>query len=71
MVNQEQIMGFIRHALTVGGGIMIARGVINEGGLNEVIGAAMTLIGFVWSYWAKIPYTTSTPTDVPSANTSE
>lgn len=66
MINQEQIMGFVRHGLTVGGGVMIAKGVMDEGTMSEIVGALMTLIGFVWSYWAKRHLSTPTPVEPPS-----
>lgn len=45
----EQYLGFIRHLLTVAGGALVAKGVISDQVLNQVIGALMTLIGFGWS----------------------
>lgn len=71
MINQEQVMGFIRHALTVAGGIMITKGITDEGTMIQVIGASMTLIGFAWSYWAKRHLNDSSPVVIPSANTTE
>jgi hypothetical protein len=44
-----QILGIIRHALTFGGGILVAKGILNEGMAVELAGALVTLIGGVWS----------------------
>ena len=50
MFTKEQILGFIRHALTLAGGALVANGYFNDAELLEAVGAASTLIGFVWSY---------------------
>lgn len=52
-MTQEQILGFIRHGLTLFGGIFITNGVLDEAMLGEIVGALMTLIGFGWSFIAK------------------
>lgn len=52
-MNKEQILGFVRHVLTFGGGYLVAKGVIPESLLGEAVGAIMTLVGVVWS--AKAP----------------
>jgi len=44
-----KILGLVRHVLTFGGGFLVAKGIIPEGMVDEVIGAVMTLIGIVWS----------------------
>jgi uncharacterized membrane protein len=48
-LTKEQIFGIIRHALTAAGGALVAKGVIDEAGLTEAVGALVTLIGVVWS----------------------
>jgi hypothetical protein len=52
-MNKEQIQGIIRHTLTFVGGILVLRGVIEESVVNEAIGAAMTLVGAIWSVMDK------------------
>lgn len=47
------ILGLIRHALTAGGGILVAKGYVDSGGVETVVGAAITLIGALWSVWDK------------------
>jgi hypothetical protein len=51
-MNKNKILGIVRHALTFGGGWVVAQGWVDEGNITEVIGAAMTIIGAVWSYVA-------------------
>ena len=48
-LTKEQIMGIIRHALTVVGGIVVMKGLVDEAVITEIIGGAMTLTGAVWS----------------------
>ena len=53
MFGKDQILGFIRHALTLAGGALITQGLFTEAELLEAVGAASTLIGFVWSWLDK------------------
>jgi hypothetical protein len=48
-MNKEQVMGIVRHALTFIGGILIIKGLAEEGMVNETIGAVVTAVGAVWS----------------------
>ena len=48
-MNQTQILGLIRHILTFGGGVLVAKGILDEGVATELVGALITLIGGVWS----------------------
>lgn len=52
-MNKEQILGIVRHVLTFGGGILVTKGLATEAMSVELIGAAMTLIGGIWSILAK------------------
>jgi len=49
MVTQEQILGILRHGLTFVGGVLIAKGLLSEGSMQELIGALMTAVGSIWS----------------------
>jgi hypothetical protein len=49
----EMILGFIRHVLTFGGGWLVAKGWLDEGTMNELVGAVMTVLGVVMSMWQK------------------
>jgi hypothetical protein len=48
-MSKEQILGIARHALTFIGGILIMKGIIDEGTWTEVSGGVITLAGTVWS----------------------
>ena len=48
-MNFEMLLGLIRHLLTFGGGWMVAKGFFDEATMNELVGAAMTVIGAIWS----------------------
>ena len=52
-MNQETVMGIIRHVLTFGGGFLVTKGVVGEADLQIGIGAIISLIGLAWSVWAK------------------
>jgi len=51
--SKEQLLGIVRHSLTFIGGILITKGLIDEGMLNELIGGVITLTGTIWSIVAK------------------
>jgi hypothetical protein len=48
-LTKEQILGIVRHGLTFIGGILIAKGLIDESTAAEVIGGIITLAGTIWS----------------------
>jgi hypothetical protein len=52
-LTKEQWLGIVRHSLTFVGGILIAKGLVDEGIWAEISGAALTLVGGVWSVAAK------------------
>lgn len=52
-MNKEVILGILRHVLTFVGGILIARGVLDESTSGEIIGALITLTGALWSVFSK------------------
>ena len=52
-MKKEQILGLVRHILTFGGGYVIAKGLISESNLNEILGSVMGLIGSIWSVQQK------------------
>lgn len=45
----DKLLGIIRHGLTFLGGVLVTQGVIDDALFAELFGAAMTLIGGVWS----------------------
>jgi hypothetical protein len=46
---KEQVMGLVRHALTFIGGVLIAKGLANDGQVVEMIGSVVTFVGTIWS----------------------
>lgn len=50
---KEKLSGLIRHALTFVGGLAVAKGLVEESMIAEVIGGIMTLIGAIWSISVK------------------
>ena len=52
-MTKEQIQGIVRHSLTFVGGILIMKGLATDSSVQELIGAAITLTGGVWSVISK------------------
>jgi hypothetical protein len=52
-MNQEQVLGIVRHALTFIGGLLIAKGFIDESTSTEIIGTVVGLVGTLWSIVVK------------------
>ena len=52
-MTKEQIQGLVRHLLTFVGGIVIMKGLATEAVVQELIGAALTIFGTVWSIASK------------------
>jgi len=48
-MKKEIVLGVVRHTLTFVGGILIAKGLIDEGVLSEIIGGVIALVGGLWS----------------------
>ena len=48
-MNKEKVLGLLRHTLTVVGGILITKGLVDETMLAELVGGLITIIGGVWS----------------------
>ncbi len=46
---KEKTLGIVRHALTFLGGVLVTQGVIDDALFAELFGAAMTIIGGIWS----------------------
>jgi hypothetical protein len=52
-MNKEQKMGILRHVLTFIGGILLAKGLVDESLLTDMIASVMVLVGGTWSILAK------------------
>lgn len=60
-MTKEKLLGIVRHVLTFAGGLLIAKGLVDESTSTEIIGGITTLIGTIWSIIAK--KTDATPTE--------
>lgn len=47
------IAGLIRHLLTAAGGVLVAKGYLEAGIVEQVVGAIITLLGAGWSVYQK------------------
>lgn len=52
-MGQEEILGIVRHVLTVGAGALVTDGILTGGDAKDGVGAIMVLIGIGWSIWQK------------------
>jgi len=52
-MSREVLLGVIRHSLTFAGGILVAKGILEQGLLTEIVGGLMTAIGGIWSVISK------------------
>jgi hypothetical protein len=50
---KNQTLGLIRHALTFVGGIIVAKGLVDDVLFQEILGGIMTLVGAGWSIASK------------------
>lgn len=55
LFTREQVEGFVRHALTTVGGLLLGNGLLDAGLWEAIVGAAVTGAGVAWSWWAKRP----------------
>lgn len=53
MISREQVLGLIRHFITIIGGIYISRGVIDGEIFEQAIGSLFAFVGSFWSLAAK------------------
>ena len=51
---QQILFGVIRHGLTAFGGALVTRGLIDNTGLETLVGAIMAILGVLWSATHKI-----------------
>jgi hypothetical protein len=55
MMNQEQLLGLIRHILTIIGTILITKGSVDESSWALITGSTLSLAAVLWSVFAKSP----------------
>lgn len=49
MMNKEQILGLVRHVLTIAAGYFIAEGKLDPGAADSIIGGLLAIVGVLWS----------------------
>ncbi len=52
-MNQEMVLGIVRHVLTIAGGAAASAGVVTEADIPVLVGALTALAGVAWSIIAK------------------
>lgn len=52
-MNKDQKLGVIRHVFTFVGGILLAKGLVDESLLTDMVASIMVLVGGFWSVLAK------------------
>jgi len=52
-MNWENIASILRHVLTFGGGIVVAKGWLSDGTVQSIIGAIIAVGGAVWGQFNK------------------
>ena len=52
-MNKEQVLGVLRHSLTFIGGLLVAKGLVDDAMVAELSGAILTLVGGAWSILVK------------------
>lgn len=49
-MDRDQLQGQIRHLLTIIGGALVTRGVLQQGDVEAVVGVGVAVLGLVWSW---------------------
>jgi hypothetical protein len=52
-LSKVQVLGIVRHVLTFTGGILTAKGLINDSTMVELVGGIVTVVGMIWSIVSK------------------
>jgi hypothetical protein len=55
-LSKVQVLGIVRHVLTFTGGILVAKGLINDSTMVELVGGIVTVVGMIWSIVSKAPF---------------
>jgi len=61
-MSKEQLLGILRHVLTFVGGLLVTKGLVDAGMVEQVLGGLLTIVGGLWSVFSK---KTSVPTEPP------
>jgi hypothetical protein len=52
-MNKDRLLGLVRHVLTFGGGVLVAKGLATDAMVIELIGSVMSIAGIAWSVISK------------------
>ena len=52
-MNQDQLLGIVRHVLTTVAGMAVAKGYLDDSSATAIVGGVIALLGVVWSYKSK------------------
>ena len=53
-MKKDQVLSVLRHILTFGGGLLVAKGTLDAGLVAEATGALLGLVGAVWGIAEKV-----------------
>jgi hypothetical protein len=52
-MSKERVLGIVRHTLTFVGGLLVMKGLVDQGVVSEIIGGILGLTGTIWSIFDK------------------
>ena len=52
-MNNDILLGLVRHTLTAVGGVLVTKGTIDQSTLETVIGGIVAIVGALWSVFSK------------------
>ena len=53
-MKQQIILALVRHILTALGGVLVARGTLDDAGVQTIVGAILAILGVIWSAAHKV-----------------
>lgn len=51
-MSQEQVMGIVRHSLTILAGVLVSKGITDEGTATVIVGGLVGIFGIIWSAYS-------------------
>lgn len=52
-MNNEILLGLVRHVLTALGGVLVAKGTVDQSTVETIVGGAAAIVGALWSIVSK------------------
>ncbi len=52
-MSREQIEGIVRHLMGAIGSVLATKGIVDESGVQALVGVAVAIVGVVWSFMSK------------------